>query len=296
VTPLYYKPSGQLHPAGLALAVLGGLAIAVLAGVAYGYLVVYIPLAGWVTFLLSAGLGAAIGAGTSQLLKIGKVRNPSLSMAVVVSVTLVGYYVSWGAWLKALLGRGDIDVPLFQLLSSPGDMWGAIKTINESGGVNIAGFTPSGGVLWGLWVVELLIIFGAAIMLSMAAGLNRPFCERCRRWCDGSVVALLEPGYDNIDAALRSRLEAKDFDALAELGNSESDWQYFRVQLHACPQCEDFNTLSIDHVAVSIDGEGARSEQTRTIVDHLLLSRGDAGIVRELPSRLASAASEVPAD
>lgn len=292
---VYYRPSGEFSPVGVLLVLAIATPAAALLAAIYAYLILYIPIAGYVTFILSAGFGLLMGVATSARLRSSKVRNVPLAWLLGTLIALVGFYVHWAVWSAAFLARGDVDVSILQLLD-PSELWRFISLVNEDGAWSMKGFKPTGAALWGFWGVEALLILGPAIVVAGMAA-DQPFCERCQKWCD-DVDGLHRLKLHDA-AAVRAKAEAKDFAALAQLGRAEGDAsRYLRVDLKHCPDCDQTSTLTIQDVTVTIDKEGKPSVSTDTAVKDLVLSAGELAQVRALaPLEHAQAPSEaaVPA-
>jgi hypothetical protein len=268
----HYRHSGRFSVPRLALVVAVCIAIAAVLAFLYAYAFAYIPIIGYVSFILAIGFGLAIGFVVALATSLGHVRSRAVTMVVAVLVTTVGYYLGWAVWLHAILARGDVDVPITQIASSPGGMWEAINAINENGVWSMHGWTPKGGVLWLFWGLELILIYAPALLIAHQSLDGSVYCESCRAWCvDRPAVDL---GIAD-STALVNRVEGGDLQALAELpprGADELVWT--RVQRTSCakPACPT-NTLSVSRVMLVADDEGNYKEQSELFVDRLLIGR-----------------------
>lgn len=291
---LYYTHSGKYSAPGL----LTGLGIAMVAAIVlafvYAYSIVYIPIVGYVTFILSAGFGALVGVAAAKGLELGKVRSVGVSIVVVLVAAVIGYYVSWAAWLHALLNKADVEVGFVEIITSPGDMWAAIQAINEAGSWTLKGFTPTGGVLWGLWALEAVIILGLGVFVGVAMAASSPFCERCQLWSRESPgVALLDAGPQ--PDQLRHHLEHNDLAAVEALGAPTDPARFYRLDLYECARCKQLNTVDAWLVSVTVNKEGERSEDTDEVCKGLLLDAQQVQAVRDLGQRVAAPAPAEPA-
>jgi hypothetical protein len=291
---LYYSHSGSFSPPGFMMALGIAVGAALVLAFVYAYFTVYIPVVGTITFVLSAGFGALVGAIAAKGLELGKVRNVGLSVVVVLVASLLGYYVSWAAWLHALLNKAGFEVGLGELLTSPALMWDFIVAINESGSWTFKDLTPTGGFLWVLWALEAVLILGVAIFLGLALAAKVPFCERCNTWTRGALgVAFLD---DQAPAeALRDRLEDKDLAAVEAIGAPTVGDRFYRLDLHECPQCKTLCTLDASLITIAVDKEGNRSEKADDVCKGLLLEPEQAQAVRDLGQRLAETPAAMPA-
>ena len=76
-----YRHSGRFPLPGVALSLVAGTAAGVILAFVYAYLVLYIPLAGYLTFILTAGFGGLAGGATGVLLHWQKVRNNAVALS-----------------------------------------------------------------------------------------------------------------------------------------------------------------------------------------------------------------------
>jgi hypothetical protein len=277
---VYYVTSGRPSEQGVAIGVLAAVAAGLVLAVAYVYLVLYVPLAGYLSAPISAGFGALVGFTTGKALRWAQVRHRVLAIAASVSVALVVWYAVWVIWVWALLRRDGTALVLSSFAFSPTIVWGLVQTINQAGAWTIFGLTPTGFLLWILWLGESVLILVPAAMLPLRLVAD-PFCEHCNSWCalDQGVARLrASPGPD-----LKRRMEAKDLEYLERLGRVKpgaSEW--LRLDLHSCPHCDVTNTLTVKAVTVSVDEKGRRSENAATVVKHVLLDIVETDRVRAL--------------
>lgn len=287
---MYYQHSGNFSVAGAVMGLVVGAAVGIPLAFAYSYLILYIPVVGAITFLFSAGFGAAVGIATALGLKSQKVRNVWVALVVTVASGLVAFYSSWAVWIYALLRRANLEVNLLPILLQPGVLWELIRKVNQVGAYNLRGWTPTGTALWILWSLEALIIIGLAVYLGVKAMLSEPFCEACNCWCKESEgVGMVAAG----DAGeLKQRMEVKDFGFLEKLGGVPPDArQWFRLDLHSCPTCQMTNTLTVKSVTRSVDKQGKASDTVKDLVDQLLVTSDDAATMRRLGQKFAASAA-----
>src|SRR5829696_629955 len=96
----YYRHSGRFSLPRLAIALPIALVAAAVLALAYGYLFAYLPIVGYVSFIIAAGFGL---------------------------------YVSWVVWVHAIAGRADVDIPMMELATSPVALVDLIVQINKHG-------------------------------------------------------------------------------------------------------------------------------------------------------------------
>lgn len=276
----YYRHSGQFSIGGILLATAGAsLGVAVLSAI-YAALTLYIPLAGFITFLLAIGFGMGVGLVSGGALVWGKVRNGPLSATFSAAMATLGIYLSWAVWSWLLLNRSDVEASLMAIVPDPSLLWSVVAEVNRSGAWSIGGFTPSGAALWVLWGLEGTLVFAPAFFVSL--GMTAvPFCERCERWCEATQDAA-RVAHCETDV-LRQGIETSPLDFLKRLGSpSVRDTTWIRADLHSCPSCDSLTTLSLSEVTVNVNDKGERNEVETELIHQLQISPRDAEGVRAL--------------
>ncbi|APR86600.1 Hypothetical protein A7982_11949 [Minicystis rosea] len=254
----------------------------------YSYIIVYIPIVGVITFALTAGFGALLGFLVGQVLHAGKVRSQAAALAAAVPVSLFALWAAWVTWVYALMHRADVDVAFLDLAANPGGLWNLINVINDKGAWNLKGFTPTGGLLWGLWALEAAIIVGLAVLVAYEA-VNVPFCEPCDVWCaEHKAMATLG---STTKRALAPRLEQGDYAVLRETPHV-SDLAFTRLDLHQCPTCQGTATLSATSVTVTVKKDKRETSET-VLFKYLLVPPADlATVTAMVAAGQAQAAAE----
>jgi len=276
----YYRHSGQFALASALLGTIAAAAVGSLLAAAYAALVLYIPFAGVITFVLAIGFGLLLGLTIAAALRWAKVRHEGIAFLSASTVALSAFYVSWAVWTWLLLRRADVEAELMALVPQPDVLWELLGEINAVGAWSMSSFTPTGAVLWVLWGAEALLILVPAVLLPLGV-LAIPFCERCERWCEPSEdvarLAACEP------SQLKSLADAKELDALARLGSpGPDDDTWIRVDLHDCPACGDLHTLSLKLITSATGDDGQPQQKEMEVVNHLLLTTNEAHRIRTL--------------
>ncbi|MFT3769647.1 MAG: hypothetical protein QM820_29780 [Minicystis sp.] len=270
----YYRHSGRYSPGAVVKALAAGLGASLLLAFVYSYIIVYIPIVGVITFILTAGFGALSGFAVGHLLHAGKVRNQIVTLATAVPVALFALWAAWVTWVYAIMHRADVDVGLVDLAANPGALWKLINIINEKGAWNLKGFTPTGGLLWGLWALEAAIIVGVIVLVAYEM-VNVPFCEQCDRWCaEHKAMATLG---STTKEALAPRLERGDYTVLRETP-LVSGLAFTRLDLHQCPECHGTATLSASSVTISVK-KGKQETSETVLFKYLLVPPADLATV-----------------
>jgi len=87
----YYRPSGTMTPAGIALMLGFGTVTALLLGLVYGYLTFYNPFI-YISCLATGGFGFAIGYVAWHGGALGKLRSPVAALTLGAVVGIIGTY------------------------------------------------------------------------------------------------------------------------------------------------------------------------------------------------------------
>jgi len=249
----------------------------------------------YANFFVTCGFGALIGGVAAWGLRRGKVRNTPVALSVVAIVAIGALYAAWVVWMYGFLRRQETELrlDLAVIALHPRLLFDLILAVSETGAWQIKGVTPTGPVLWIVWLIEASLIVGIALFVA-ADPLTEPFCESCERWSDGKegIATVADADADE----LRSRLEAKDFAFLEALGAKKADASsWVRLDLHSCPDCGMLNTLSVKRVTLKVDKKGKESQHVKKVMNRLLLDVPEAARLRRLNERLTQAAAPQPA-
>jgi hypothetical protein len=270
-----YQPSGRLGASTFLWVPLLGVPAAAVLGAAYAYAILYIPVAGYVTFLLTGGFGFLLGLAAAAGVKRGKARSPGVAALLGAVVGLAGLWLSWAVWIFAFARRADADVPLLALLLAPGALWQLIREVNAHGAWTIKGATPTGAWLWLFWSVEALIVVGLPVAVCLAQA-SSPFCERCREWCVKAEGAFV--GGAAAPQEIVARLRALDVAFLAEVGPAAPGAPLrVRYDLRRC-RCGATSTISATALTTAGAGKKAKESSKALVADLLLSPDADAAV------------------
>lgn len=273
----YYQPSGKA-PFGGIVATLGvGLGPGILLAVVYAYILVYLP---FVYLRILAPFGYSVGLGfiISLGLQAGKIRNPAVNLLLVVGISLISFYFAWTVWVFAVLQHsGTENVAVLDVLASPLTAWKVILQFNETGVWGIKGTMFSGAFLGLIWLLETIIILFGPMLGGLAA--NAPFCETCDCWTvetKGVREFKCAVSRDEIKETMRR----KDYGRLLSYPRIMNDSVFYRVNVHGCSKCRLLNVLKLEEVHLKLDENGKPSETTVSIIDNLLISPSEMGILQ----------------
>ncbi len=284
----HYQPSGKFSAKGLFLTPAFGVPVGVLAAAVYAYVILYLPIVGYVSFLLTFGLGFVVSLAVGAGLTRGKVRSRAVGLALALFVGLATLYASWATWCFALIQRADGDVSLLGVFFSPGGLWDFINAVNEKGAWNLKGYTPTGAVLWALWALEAGIIVGFPLVTALTTT-EAPFCEACGEWC-GETKGLFRTG-PSTKGDVKELCERHAFDDVARLGLPEDGAaEWIRYDLHTCG-CRETNALTATLVTV-VEKSGKAELKEDVWVKTLLVPAGVLPRVEAVAAQLARLETE----
>ncbi|HXI85460.1 MAG TPA: hypothetical protein VNL17_15365 [Verrucomicrobiae bacterium] len=287
----YYQPGGNLPVSRTIAAILGSLLTAVLLGAGYGWAILYVPYAGHMAvFLVAVGFSGLLGVFTGYWLRWVLLRNRTLVVTGGAVVTMIAWYTGWVTWSWVLLRHADYSVKPWNVFFQPRVVWGVVRTINQDGLWTIDNSTPTGIVLWGIWLAEAIVIIGFALYIIVSMATDDPCCERCQCWCErsgGLKVALMDT------AEFKRRLEAHDLGYILQFRPppaSAKEW--LRLQLHSCPKCHELHTLTAKIVTDTPEVTKAGVVKTETFMNRLLVSSPVAKALRDIEAKWDTAESE----
>ena len=284
---VYYKHSGKYSTGDLLTGSALSAVVALFTAALYAYLILYIPIAGYISFLFTAAFGGVVGYAMAKLLKSRLVRNSRSALLATFAITTVAFYFHWAVWVNAALQRAELESSLAVTLV-PTVLWQLITTINAEGAWTIRNWTPSGGALWTIWALEAAILYAVALAVAYGEMESEPFCENCQVWCPRKeAVVNVAPAPDGEE--LKRRMEARDIKFLEQLGPMpESALAWEQIDLHSCPKCNSTNTLSVQHVTVKIEKKETKQDTSETI-SKIVLTVSDADQVRRLGEKFKTA-------
>lgn len=269
---LYYTPSGKSSPIsiffffGLVLVILPLLALA------YSYAIWYIPFI-YINFIITAAFGVITGFLVKfVVIKLGKVRNPTISVVFGILAGIAAWYFQWVVYVDLLLNTTDymgnermgvaistVDVSqTIALAGQPGFVFEIMGFLFDYGSWGLFGFTISGIFLALVWIAE----FGIIVFLSSFMGVEtakKPFCESTNKWFDEEVIGPFEYIYEK--PQLKEALEAgssASFDALVPTKNDQANHSLF--YLYSSSQGENYLTVENKRANLS-NGEIEWSEE-----------------------------------
>ena len=268
-----YQLSGGMGKS-LPAVFIGGSITAVILGYIYGYLCVYNPLAGFISFFLVLGYGLALGAVIFAFGHESNCRNPKFMGFMGVSLGCFSLYSSWVVFLYALLKRYSEDVDDLSLLSmfvDPTMVWGMVLNVNETGWFSLRGYTPTGGVLWTFWALEALMIVGIAFFTARSE--DDVFCEQCYRWSETlDPVSFLAP----TNPEGQPKLDLHDLSDLNGMDRAEGGEPHtIRIKTCRCSECGLTATYQLFHDAITVDDKGKTEKTEKNLTPKYIIHQED---------------------
>ena len=256
----FYQPSGAIPILGLVLVPLLGIPVTLLLAGIYGTLEASNPFI-YISFLGTLGVGFGIAFTINFVSYMTNVRNRVFTLLNGVAQGGVAVYFSWVFSLWAYSEFQDE-----YLIWNPVVLVQMIGVLADVGLWSIFGFTPTGWVIYLVWLAEAGII----LLLAAAAtsGNPNPYCEDCDCWAEQQEDVLVLPAAaaETLADLLVSEQYKVLFEHQDELVDSDD---YLTVDLYCCPQCEGSNFLAVRHLETSYDDDGDPDVDDETIVEPL---------------------------
>lgn len=261
--PKLYQHSGKIGFSPLLL-IFAGIPLIILLSIIYSYLVLYIPISGYITILLLAGFAFGITMIVSRLAGIGKCRS---AIAITIFGALAGFvalYFAWVSFLYALFARfaPAEEVTVAQLILNPFMLYNAVMFVNENGWFSIKGATPTNIVLWIFWAIEAVVIVGAPALFAASSMKNEMFCESCNKWCGATATR-----FRSLPAAIEAGgVKGVDSVALAALPElPQKSVPCIQEELLKCPACAKTQGLRFSRITYKADKNNKLHENVEKI-------------------------------
>lgn len=285
---LFYRHSGRFEPAGVAWSFTSMVFTGLVLGLIYGVLVWLVPFV-YVVFIGTIGLGLLVGYLSAQLSIRAKTRNNAL---IIAGPILAGLATLYTAWVGYLFAASD-----WQYLSwNPLDIAATAQRVAETGLWSMSSFTPTGWVLYGIWLIEAGIIVVGSALFGLGNLDDPPFNENADAWCDQSEVLppakALSP---QTIKQVRQQLGAGDlscFGLFEPLDNDDAAMHTsFLVRWAAGHEHQQF--LTITSITITQDEQGNISTNKNPIANNMIIDPEARAVIDDI---LASGEQDQPAD
>ena len=265
----FYGHSGKLGNS-VPLILLLGIPVSVVMAAVYAYLVVYVPLVGYVNILFLGGYVLGTGFVLQKLAKMGKCRNVTVLYLLGGIVGAVGLYAAWVFFFKAMWGE---ELSAVRLAAAPQDVWELAVVLNAQGWWEGG---PTGILQWVTAGIETLtFIIGCGWMTAQAID-REVFCEDCNSWCEQTAEQHLKI--------------TEEFAATLEI-EEKSDWQHFDILKLPVAEPDEYPRF----VGETLKCTGC-GETSAIRLNLLTLKQGDKGPEVESKESTASSCSSVAFD
>lgn len=279
----YYKPSGKFSILSFLYFTVLSLLVLPLLGLAYAYCIWYIPFI-YINFIIAAVFGFIVGVLINTfVIKKGKVRNKLLAVLFGFFGGLIALYFHWSVWVDLVINAGEsygnsrigITVSnisflqVFTLATEPATLFNLISEIGEVGTWGIRRATVSGTFLYVIWLIETIIIIGAA---SLSISKHRdPFCEHDNTWFEKQELKpfnFIENTEEMITDLGTSNLEK--LDSLSFVENIE-EVSHSIFTLYSSSHNENF--LSIENKIAKTNKKGEIEFDSEFIVENIFVNK-----------------------
>lgn len=261
----FYQHSGKPGNSVTTILLLG-IPVAVAMAAIYSYLVVYVPLIGYINILFLGGYVFGTGYVLSRLAKMGKSRSEKMSFALGCLVGAVGLYAAWLFFFKAIAGE---NFPLLEYASHPQEVWEIAKALNAEGWWEGGPTGIFGWIVSGLEAVTFVLGCGLITMISIDCEV---FCERCNHWCEPAATQNLKITEEFASAMEAERKSAwKHFDILKLPKADLDEYPRFVGEVLTCTGCGNTSAIRLQLLSI-VNGENGPEESSKALPGILLLA------------------------
>ncbi|MFQ5734884.1 MAG: hypothetical protein ACE5KM_23360 [Planctomycetaceae bacterium] len=263
----YYQSSGRIPFVATPLMIAAGVVAAFVLSLPLVLIATFVDRV-VVALMCSLGLGVLAGLTVRGIGRLAQVRHPDFARFVGL---VVGVFAVYFAWVWFAWGVNEFNIPVLQdRFAHPEHLLRDMQGLAAVGPWSIAGYTPRGWELYGVWIAEAVSII--VLTVSMSADDAETYCERCRRWTRDSGLLVRMPLCDPDE--LRRTLEADLYGILDDLRQQPCDMQdRHDLKIAECPGCADSNYLTIERMTVTKDADKKTVTTSRPIVTNLIVPR-----------------------
>ncbi|GEM_PF-2979151 len=278
-----YKLSGKSGGIWLIGILLGPL-LAILVSIIYAYIDVYNPFI-YFTLLVYLGYLFSIVLIQKLVIRIAKCRSTKSAYLYGTIVGFIAVYANWSTFLYVFLQRQGEGIALHDILLNPSAVFDFANIISETGWYEIFGFQVSGGLLWFIWIVELVGILVAGIIGGTTVMHEEVFCEDCNRWVEDIKLDLrlsIPEEYKNKPSY------TGDIDTLTEFSIAEeNESPHIRVNVHHCSKCNNLSTIDIDMIRLEKNDKGGIEEKDDDFSPVIIISKDQYKKITEMKGKQA---------
>ncbi len=287
-----YQPSGRFSFLSLPL-LLAGVAAAIALAYVYYLALHFIPLI-YISFLVTAGMGVALGFAGVTIVKTGKVRNRAVALLIGLLLLLSGLGAKFYFQYQQMIGEAvEMTLQDPDARDQPRELVEQVVRQNLTFIGRRGGGAPVSGVfVWIVWLLEALIIG----WLSISGPLEHasvPFSEKTDQWADEEEMVMLLPITDEqMVASIQSAANVDDLLSFPIPKTDESNqFAMYKVNSIEGQEMEDAY-LSVDRLTLSVNSKGEQETKTQPLVKHAILSSQNRKRLMENAELLQEAMAE----
>lgn len=280
-----YAPSGIVPFSGGLLSLGGGVVAAAVSAFIYALFINGVSVR-YGHFVATMIFGLVLGFAVLVCTDFGKVRSPLFVRFTWLVTLAAGYYCYWAfsVWMQQGFGVGFAAF-------DPQVIYRLGEHLFQVGSWGFGQWIATGWVLVGFWVAEIALITWLSYIAAVA-NIDQPFCEHCNVWTETSKGLALfhatgaEPEWDNL-----RRGDVTAVGRVPQLSSKVND--YVRLDVNACPKCEQSNFLTLQTVKVEYDQEGENKTTTeKPFITNLTLTSEQMTQLREILDQALDAAAQ----
>jgi hypothetical protein len=266
----YYQPSGHFSPVGIAImigvSIVGCMISSLLYAFALHFFVQHIVLVTMYNIIY----GMLVGLSGWFGVKFGKLRNAVIVYSLGVFVSLFGVYAAWVSWIYVLSNFNIFTLNPFRIYS-------VAMFLAEKGLWSVYGFTPTGWLIFVIWLIELLVIIGVTFF-ALHYIVSLPYCESCDCWADKRLRKESLTAIKNLKQ-FKVQLERGDMTELVGFVPVQAKECTDMVML-TCRNCLKTAFLDVWKVNIAKNADGEEKRQTKKVISNLVLSPENIKVLR----------------
>jgi hypothetical protein len=257
-----YRPDGSAPPAALAMTLAGVLVAAVVIGFVASFLGQWF----YLVLLFPLFMGFALGGAGMGLIRVGKLRNPSLAgvAAGLGGIMLMGsmHYFDYQRALSEAAEKFHVpramleaNTSFFTFIDGRAEDGVRIGRVAHGGdGMNLG---HVGSYIY--WLVEMIIVAVIAwVMMQTAAA--APFCIGCNLWKTKRPIAMIDVPEERLAV---QAIQDGDVVRLLECASPVREVGLL-LETAACPACSDSGEVDVSLERLTKNDKGQK--QTATVV------------------------------
>lgn len=281
-TENYYQPSGYLPPGALRRMIVSAMILAPFLGFVHGLITHWLDI--FITFFggpIIMGVAMAGGSLLTRASRKARNRNDTATFCTGLFFGSLVWYCSWVAWIHAETG---------QLIANPSGLLDRLESLTRegtfilpSGRHKIVPYTPTGNVLYIVWLVEAVAIIVGTALAALFKNIESPYCEGCDQWAtEKNQLPTLEDIQVDDKLALVSSLESGELEELQGVRpvRDEEDPELLEFTLRWCPSCAGCYYLSSRHLRNVNTPRGKYHSRTQ-IVTNLIINEAQVGLLKK---------------